>query len=346
MTPDLDHIYVGDALTIMRSWPDNFIQCCVTSPPYWGLRDYGIAGQLGMEPSPEEYVTKMVEVFREVKRVLRDDATFWLNIGDTFADSGKGSYAGPKQATNVGSVGINPFPIPSGLKSKDLIGIPWRLAFALQSDGWYLRSDVIWSKNNPMPESVTDRPTKSHEYLFLLTKNPTYYYDNDAIKEPAIYFDLADDGPNKSQIFSRDHPERAQNPKALYKDARSYEGKHSDKQRGHGRRHAGFNERWDAMTKIEQCQGMRNKRSVWTVPTMGFPEAHFATFPPNLIKPCVLAGSRQGDIVFDPFMGSGTTALVALQYNRKFLGIELNPIYVEMAYKRIAAEQAQVKMAI
>lgn len=340
---ELNKIYVGDSLAVLKTWPDGFVQTCVTSPPYWGLRDYGTVGQLGLESTPDAYVQKMVEVFREVRRVLRDDGTLWLNLGDSYAgggnNRGNNSPISVKQGSNGGAVGqVGAIPIPIGLKAKDLVGIPWMMAFALRNDGWYLRSDIIWAKPNPMPESVTDRPTKAHEYLFLLAKSERYYYDAAAIAEPAIYRD------DTNRPFG-ENPDRRDSGK-LYKDARSYDGKHSDKQRGHGRRHAGFNDRWDAMEKTEQCSGMRNKRSVWTVATSPFAEAHFATFPPDLIKPCVLAGCPEGGLVLDPFMGAGTTALVAATYNRNFIGIELNPAYLEMAEKRIANERAQIKLAI
>jgi DNA modification methylase len=346
----LDRIYHGDSLDILRTWPDAFVQTVVTSPPYWGLRDYSVLGQIGLEKTPEAYVSRLVEVFREVRRVLKDDGTLWLNLGDTFANNGtggNGSTGGRDKSTlnsKMPPIGTTPVKksIPYGLKQKDLVGIPWMVAFALRTDGWYLRSDIIWHKPNPMPESVTDRPTKSHEYIFLMSKRKKYYYDAKAIKEPAIYFD--DDRKGRALEAHKYMPTGTHNGiRPVYKDARSYDGKHSDKQRGHVRRHAGFNDRWDAMDKIDQCGSMRNKRDVWTVATSPYLEAHFATFPPSLIKPCILAGSRQNDIVMDPFMGAGTTALVAVGYSRKFLGVELNPKYIEMADRRISSELAQIK---
>ncbi len=297
------------------------VQTCVTSPPYWGLRDYGHSGQLGLEETPEAYVSSMVEVFNLVKELLTNDGTLWLNLGDSYAGGGRGGNPDDsphrKQATNVGSL-VAPTKIPVGLKPKDLVGIPWRVAFALQAAGWYLRSDIIWSKPNPMPESVTDRPTKSHEYLFLLSKSQHYYYDHEAIKEPAIYHDIA--GMDETG----------------YKNAKKFNGKHSDKQRGHSRRHAGFNDRWDKMEKSQQCSGMRNKRSVWEVATKPYAEAHFATFPPKLIEPCIMAGSKSGDTVFDPFFGSGTTGEVAQRLGRKWIGCELNQQYASLQIKRTA----------
>ena len=311
----LNKIYFGDCIETMRSWPGGFVQTCVTSPPYWGLRDYGVEGQLGLEKTPDEYVAKMVAVFREVKRVLRDDGTMWLNLGDSYEREGGRT---------------------SGVKAKDLVGIPWRVAFALQADGWYLRQDIIWAKPNPMPESVTDRCTKSHEYIFMLTKSARYYYDADAIKEPAIYYEI-DSRPSaleRGRMYDYDSKEKALGRVAVYKDAKSFDGKHSDKQRGHGRRHAGFNDRWDAMEKTEQCGAMRNKRDVWTVATRPFSGAHFATFPPKLIEPCILAGSATGDTVLDPFMGSGTTAMVAQSLGRNYIGCELNREYEAMQADR------------
>ena len=366
MMPDLDRIYAGDSLEVMKAWPDAFVQIVVTSPPYWGLRDYGVPGQMGLEKTPEEYVIKMVEVFREVRRILRDDGTVWINLGDSYCGGNRGGYDRNRAGVskNMGQSASDFHAAPNrmplaGLKDKDLIGIPWRVAFALQADGWYLRSDIIWSKPNPMPESVTDRPTKAHEYLFLLSKSKQYFYDADAIKEPAIYRE-------DERSFGNAGGNRHGDDGRLYKPPYA-SGKHGgengtrykplpdgqsrirvvrDKQRGHSRRHAGFNERWDSMEREGQCSAMRNKRSVWTVATSSFPEAHFATFPPDLIKPCVLAGSRHGDVVLDPFMGAGTAALVASEMGRHYLGIELNPEYVAMAERRAANEKAQMKMEL
>jgi DNA modification methylase len=309
----LDYVICGDALAELRKLPDELVHCCVTSPPYWGLRDYGVDGQLGLEPTPEEYVANLVAAFREVRRVLRDDGTLWLNLGDCYNGSGGagGDY-------NPGGLKEGQPKYPgrniSSLKPKDLVGIPWRVAFALQADGWWLRSDIIWHKPNPMPESVTDRPTRAHEYIFLLSKSQHYYYDAQAIREPSSMPLPSSDTKNKRN-------ERKQGRR--------------DKQRGHGRRHAGFNERWDQMSKAEQCAMGRNKRSVWTVATRPFPEAHFATFPLQLIEPCILAGAPVGGLVLDPFAGSGTTAVAAKRLGRQWLGIELNPEYAEMARRRI-----------
>jgi DNA modification methylase len=431
--------------------PDESVQCCVTSPPYWGLRDYGVEGQLGLEATPDDFVAHLVEVFSEVRRVLRDDGTLWLNLGDSYAGSwgaqSRGSAAGegsstitgksmlsarsidahPKGQTQLGSLKRTP-----GCKAKDLIGVPWMVAFALRAEGWYLRRDIIWSKPNPMPESVADRPTSAHEYLFLLSKSPRYFYDAEAIREPATW--AGPNGAQKSphaQGFARRSPEE--------------EKARQDKQRGHGRRHDGLNDHWDAMSKDEQQALGRNKRSVWTIATRPYPGAHFATFPPDLVEPCILAGApeascgecgapwiagegeRQLDmsrpqarraqeladeaglteahirairscgvsdsgkaqatqtgfgnntdevqaladeakevlggyyrefllarpsrgpeaptcecdadpvppVVLDPFAGAGTTGLVAARLERSFIGIELNPEYVELGRNRI-----------
>ncbi len=301
----------GDCLQQLATLPAASVQCCVTSPPYWGLRDYGTAGQLGLEATPDEYVANMVAVFRAVRRVLRDDGTLWLNLGDSYAGSGKGrmgdgSHAingGDKQHTNKGStLGVLP-ESETGLKPKDLVGIPWRVALALQADGWYLRQDIIWHKPNPMPESVTDRCTKSHEYIFLLTKSARYYYDNEAVKEPSICTDDPRFGG----------PRIKYDGKTGLTASPDFQGQRS------------------AVTIRET----RNKRSVWTVTTKPFKGAHFATFPPDLIEPCILAGSAADTLVLDPFSGAGTTGVVAVQHGRRYIGIELNPQYLEMSRKRI-----------
>lgn len=330
---EINTIAHGDALACLRELPDESVHCCVTSPPYWGLRDYGVAGQLGLEKTPEEYVAKMVEVFREVRRVLRNDGTLWLNLGDSYNAAGRdghGTRVGYKQNTNraSGSGKDNVRPSDGSLKPKDLIGIPWRVAFALQADGWWLRQDIIWHKPNPMPESVRDRCTKSHEYIFMLSKSARYYYDADAIKEPGAESSIMRLSQNvDAQVGSPRVPGKTNgNMKVVGK---------LDKQRGHGRRHSGFNDRWDALSREEQCALMRNKRSVWTVATAPFKEAHFATFPPDLITPCILAGCPEGGTVLDPFGGSGTTAEVALKTRRKFYLIELSADYIALAQKRI-----------
>lgn len=290
-------ILQGDALTLLRKMPTGSVRCCVTSPPYWGLRDYGHAEQLGLEKTPEEYVAKMVEVFREVKRVLADDGTLWLNLGDSYSMSTKGAGGNGKQHTNVGTVMTDrSWSVAPGLKPKDLVGIPWMVAFALRADGWYLRSDIIWAKPNPMPESVTDRPTKAHEYLFLLAKSQRYYYDAKAVAEPATGQD-AGNGFARPECISRDG---CDDPTP-----------------------------WKASPS-----GTRNRRTVWTIAPKPFKGAHFAVMPEALVEPCVLAGSAPGDLVLDPFTGSGTVGVVALRHGRKFVGCELNSEYVSMARNR------------
>jgi DNA modification methylase len=340
MTVTIRH---GDCREVLRTMPDESVHCCVTSPPYFGLRDYGHAGQIGLEASPGAFVDEMVSVFREVRRVLRSDGTLWLNLGDSYTPVNRGENARPRRETMTGMQVGNPHAdIPTrrdviraiadaGLKQKDLMGIPWMVAFALRADGWYLRQDIIWSKPNPMPESVQDRCTKSHEYIFMLSKSRQYHYDIDAIKEPMSLSSvtrLAQDV--ESQAGSDRVPGKTNGPmKAVGK---------TDKQRGHGRRHAGFNERWDAMERAEQCSGMRNKRSVWSVATQPFSEAHFATFPPELVEPCIKAGCPAGGTVIDPFGGAGTTGLVADRLGRDAILIELNPEYAAIADRRIRGD--------
>lgn len=348
---ELDIILVGDVSEELKNIPDEFVRCIVTSPPYYKLRDYKMKKQIGLEKTPEEYIKKLVEVFRECRRILKKDGTLWVNIGDCYASSGKNRTK--KQATAKSTLkgGLasqeqilkQDSKISEGIKQKDLIGIPWMLAFALRADGWYLRSDIIWAKKNCMPESVEDRPTRSHEYLFLLSKSKKYYYNHEAIKEPAIY-DV--DGTGTAARKSRQREDNKSMPDILnagirpagFKDATNHNGKHSDKQRGHSRRHNGFNDRWDKMTTEEQCTGMRNKRDVWNIATAQFPEAHFAVFPEQLIEPCILAGTEHEDIILDPFFGSGTTGLLAKKKGRHFIGIELNPEYAEMANTRLKKE--------
>lgn len=322
-------IIQGDCLAALATLPDQSVHCCVTSPPYWGLRDYGVAGQIGREPTIGEYVEKMVAVFREVWRVLRDDGTLWLNLGDSYAGGGRGGNPDDspfrKQATNVGSL-VLPSAIPAGLKPKDLCGIPWRVAFALQAGGWYLRQDIIWSKPNPMPESVRDRCTKAHEYIFLLSKQERYFYDADAIKEDSVTDDPRRPygSPGANALDGRESPQGNGKPRAP-----------ANVKRG------GFDGKTSAMEGREAFRaftGTRNKRSVWTVTTQPFKEAHFATFPPSLIEPCILAGCPVGGTVLDPFGGAGTTGLVADRLQRDAILIELNPAYADMARARIIGD--------
>jgi DNA modification methylase len=322
MTRPTWRIIQGDARNL--DLPDGSMNMCVTSPPYWGLRDYGHEGQLGLESTPEQYVANMVEVFREVKRVLRDDGTLWLNIGDSYAAQRGGTHqpaetlAGGKHGrTDEGGTvnrdrhaGYNPSRNASaiGLKHKDLVGIPWMLAFALRADGWYLRQDIIWHKPNPMPESVTDRCTKAHEYLFLLSKSERYFYDNEAIQE---------------QSTGRDPGNKRHKYTEAYADSETEEHRTKAGLKGVGARET------------------RNRRSVWTVSTRPYRGAHFATFPPALIEPCILAGCPKGGTVLDPFGGSGTTAEVALKNGRSVVLNELNPEYIKLAEARIAEATKQ-----
>lgn len=264
--PSESVIYCGDALTALARLPDKSVQCAVTSPPYWGLRDYNIPDQIGLEPSLHLFLERLTLVFRQVRRVLRDDGILWLNIGDGYTSGNRG-WRAPDRKNPARAMAVRPG-TPAGLKPKDLLGIPWRLAFALQADGWYLRADIIWNKPNAMPESVKDRPTRAHEYMFMFSKRQRYYYD-------------------RSVILDR---------------------------------------------------GGRNKRTVWDINTQGFAGAHFATFPPRLVEPCILAASRPGDTILDPFFGAGTVGAVAHKLQRRYVGIELNPEYVALADVRLACD--------
>jgi DNA modification methylase len=355
-------ILQGDCIETMRGLPDGCVQTCVTSPPYYGLRDYSTAtweggsvecdhklntdnttsaatstlggskrnignalagfrgtcgkcgarridNQIGLEETPDAYVAKLVDVFREVRRLLRDDGTLWLNLGDSYNGSGG---AGGDYGVGGLKEGQPKYPGRNiaALKPKDLIGIPWLVAFALRNDGWYLRSDIIWHKPNPMPESVTDRPTKSHEYIFLLSKSREYFYDADAIKEKSV------DPQGSAKRYEA----------AFFVGPKHEAGGYSP----NGAKHT---------AGIKEFDGTRNKRSVWTVTTKPYAEAHFATFPPDLIEPCILAGSKVGDTVLDPFNGSGTTGAVSLKHGRHYIGLELNPEYIELAHRRITQMQ-------
>jgi len=294
----------GDCLDVLPTLEAGSIHTCVTSPPYFGLRDYGHDGQVGLESTPDEYVAKLVAVFREVRRVLRDDGTLWLNLGDSYARQAGNEESklntlhtmgvGQRKAHEAGAMRRGENKPPPGLKPKDLIGIPWRVAFALQADGWYLRQDIIWHKPNPMPESVRDRCTKAHEYIFLLSKSAKYYFDSEAIKEPLQGKPHAP-GNKKLDASRNDH---------------------------------------DSMDKVWGSDGKRNRRSVWTVSTKPYKGAHFATFPPDLIEPCILAGAPECGVVLDPFGGSGTTGMVAEKHRRNAILIELNPDYIALAEDR------------
>ncbi len=266
-------IYEGDALTVLRRLPDRSVQSVITSPPYWGLRDYSIPDQLGLEGTLPKYINALRSIFAETHRVLKDDGIFWLNIGDGYTSGNRG-WRAPDKKNPARAMSVRP-ETPDGLKPKDLLGIPWRLAFALQEDGWYLRADIIWHKPNAMPESVKDRPTRSHEYLFMFTKDERYFYDRNAIMEVS-------------------------------------------------------------------GGGKRNRRTVWDIHTQAFPGAHFATFPPGLVEPCIEAATRPGDFILDPFFGSGTAGLVAQQLGRRYVGIELSPAYVELAAERLEADEKAI----
>lgn len=310
----------GDAIEQLHKLKDKSINTCVTSPPYYGLRDYGIDGQLGLEETPEEYINRLVEVFREVKRVLRDDGILWVNIGDSYNASGHGRKAdgsikfsskSTKQAANSGSyAGTHKKTVVDSCKPKDLIGIPWMLAFALRADGWYLRQDIIWAKNNPMPESVKDRCTRSHEYIFMLTKSKKYWFDHEAIQEPTVTYD--------NYTRDRDNTKMNNTP---------------------GR------------TRMGGLRGnqykTRNKRDVWNVSVCSsVKEAHFAVFPKELIEPCILAGCPENGWVLDPFSGSGTSGIVAVNNNKNYIGIELNPEYIEITKRRVEKECTSASIVV
>ena len=297
------NLICGDSAVVLRTLPENSVHCCITSPPYFNLRDYGMSGQIGIEGTPEEYINALVAVFREVKRVLKPDGTLWVNIGDTYA-ANRAHQSNRKKG-------------PEGYKPKDLIGIPWMLAFALRADGWYLRQDIIWQKTNCMPESVKDRCTKSHEHIFLLSKNPKYYFDAEAISEP-----IAESSAKRYLQNIEQQKGSARQP-----------GKTNGAMKAVLPR---FGSKYGDQTGEEYAPTLRrNKRDVWPVSTKGFKGAHFAVFPEALVEPCILAGSATEGTVLDPFCGSGTVGVVALKNGRNFIGIELNPAYVEIAQERI-----------
>lgn len=319
----------ADVMAGLAELADESVHCVVTSPPYWGLRDYGVEGQIGFEETPQLFIDRMVDVFREVRRVLRNDGTLWLNMGDGYSGGGSGARDAerwPKQSRNdhriehrrkgtdcdpkrgKGAYG-QPLHHARGLKPKDLIGMPWRLALALQADGWWLRQDIIWHKPNPMPESVRDRPTKAHEYLFLMAKSARYYYDQEAIREEAVY-----EGDKRHL--------------------------RTDKSKDTG----GPREDNGSRMRTGNATSGRNRRSVWEIPTQPFPGAHFATFPQKLVEPCILAGTKPSDVVLDPFAGSGTVGVVAYRHGREFLGFELNPEYCDMANPRVQAARKGITL--
>lgn len=356
---NINKIYTEDCLQGLKKIPSESVHCCVTSPPYWGLRDYGVEEQLGLESTPEIYVKKIVEIFDEVKRVLRKDGTLWLNIGDSYAGSGKGSVTHPKtnskwkQGTNIGvshASGkeklIHNY-ANSCYKAKDLIGIPWMVAFALRNSGWYLRQDIIWSKPNPMPESVKDRCTKSHEYIFLFSKSKKYYYDHESIKTPVkdstvrrMIQDIENQkgsnrvpgktNGNMKAVLPKRNPRPTDNRKGNQGSGGIPMGINGSSFKGH-KNHLKSNGELIHSSNA-------NKKSVWEVSIKGYKEAHFATYPEKLIIDCIKAGSPEDGIVLDPFMGSGTTAVVSRRLRRNFIGFELNEQYVKIAIKRINNE--------
>lgn len=320
LDPDRCMLECGDSIAVLKTFAPRVFRCCVTSPPYFGLRDYGVEGQAGLEKTPEEYVAKMVEVFREVRRVLTDDGTLWLNLGDSYnayngnrgastSFSAAQESAMPKYETGRGLT-------VKALKNKDMIGIPWMVAFALRTDGWYLRSDNIWAKPNPMPESVIDRPTRSHEYVFHLSKSDRYYYDYEASQEPAV-------GKNIHDLTGPGCSAPGQTPQTGSRKGRKNEST--------GRTVVGFQDRRDA----SEHPPTRNRRSVWTICTEPYKGAHYAVMPTKLVEPCILAGSAVGDIVLDPFYGTGTVGVVALRHDRNFVGIDLDPRNLKLAEERI-----------
>jgi len=323
-------IIPGDCIAGLRTLPDASVHCCVTSPPYWGLRDYGHDGQIGLESTPDAYVARMVEVFGEVRRVLRDDGTCWLNLGDTYGgpagnNQGGMSAIGGGQKTKNGAI-FSGRKCPDGTRAKDLVGIPWRVAFALQADGWWLRQDIIWAKPNPMPESVRDRCTKAHEYVFLLTKSERYYYDCDALREP--HTQAIKDGVTKEMMETE------------WEAKRDSKGKVQSDKSGKTNQGGTVNRNKNYYGNING----RNRRSVWTVTTKPYSGAHFAVMPADLVEPCIKAGCPEGGTVLDPFAGSGTTLAVAAELGRNAVGCELNPDYIELAERRILDARQSVAL--
>ena len=331
---EIDKIYQGDSLGVLKTLEENTIDCCVTSPPYYALRDYGVDGQIGLEETPEKYIERLTEVFKEVHRVLKPNGTMWLNIGD--------SYAGNCSVTSTGRCGMGKpreridHRVFDGIKPKDLIGIPWMLAFSLRNAGWYLRQDIIWHKPNPMPESVTDRCTKSHEYIFLMSKSQKYYFDYEAIQEEAVT--QADRRIGKRVTYDGKHKGEEGTGNRAFVSLRTKNCQYD------GQKPNTMHLKREMVGGADEVYVVRNKRDVWSINVMPNKEAHFATYPPKLVSTCILAGCPEGGIVLDPFMGSGTTGIVANKLGRHYVGIELNPQYVEMAKRRIGLEESQLKL--
>ncbi len=336
----MKEIIQGNCLEVLKTLDSESVNCCITSPPYYLLRDYGIEGQIGLEETPEEYIVQLVEVFHEVQRVLRADGTLWVNIADTYVGTG-GNRSKPvsnklfnQQQQNNPKDGRYESICrmkQGGLKPKDLIGIPWMLAFALRSDGWYLRQDIIWHKPNTMPESVKDRCTKAHEYIFLLSKSRKYYFDYKAIQEPCVGFNMEPPAGSEGTLTPNSRRRKGNNKTfrggGAYTNNRSFDN-------------SGPTEK-DSVGNTPNETGLRNKRSVWAVGTNGYKGAHFATFPEKLIEPCILAGCPKEGKVIDPFSGSGTTGKVAMELGRKFTGIELNPAYCSLSENRLSSVQTR-----
>ena len=339
-------IYVGDALECLKKLPDNSVDCCITSPPYWGLRDYGVAGQLGLEKTPEEHIAALVKVFREVHRVLKSEGTLWVNYGDTYASNVNGRAVAEVVNDNR-TFRDKPFSTVVGkLKPKDLVGLPWLLAFALRDKvGFYLRSDIIWHKPNCMPESVKDRPVKAHEYMFLFSKSPRYFYNYNTILEPVAANDNGNIQHPNALRFDRcvNEPVRPGHNDCQHRLSR---GKGNNKSFRGGGAYVHNQSFQNGLKDVggqtvgnkENLSGMRNRRTVWTIASRGFAEAHFATYPPELVRPCLLAGCPAGGVVLDPFGGAGTTALEAERQQKNAILIELNPEYVDMARRRIVQD--------
>lgn len=338
MTVTIRH---GDCREVLRTLPADSVNCCVTSPPYFGLRDYGVAGQIGLEPSPEAFVEELVSLFREVRRVLRADGTLWLNLGDSYNNRTKvrdtnhqpalNDFVDDNWADRAAAGGVRMSIVDGDLKEKDLLGIPWLAAFALRADGWYLRDAIVWAKPNGMPGSQLDRCTSSYEMVFQFSKSRIYWSDFDAIKTP----------PRESSLIRTAQDLQAQagshraNGGGKTNGTMKAVGGKADKQRGHSRQHAGFNDRWDAMERTEQQAKPATMRNVWFVAPAQFKEAHYAVMPDEIARRCILAGCPEGGTVLDPFLGAGTTAMVADRFGRNCIGIELNPANVEISDRRI-----------